>query len=159
MAVTSDILAGWRNPRATIRRHLARGPSEAFAFSLLLVFLLLVFIAQWPLASREAHLAGESSVAPRLLARALAILATIPLWYGLAALSRLVAHAFGGQGNWYGARLALFWALVCTAPLMLFHGLVAGFIGQRPLLTLVGLAVAAAFLWLWLTLLHETEQR
>ena len=48
MAVTTDILSSWRNPRQGIRRHLARGVSEPFAFSLLLVFLVLAFVGQWP---------------------------------------------------------------------------------------------------------------
>ena len=47
MAVTTDILATWRAPRAAVRRHLARGVSEPFAFSLLVVFLLIAFVAQW----------------------------------------------------------------------------------------------------------------
>lgn len=158
MAVTTDILASWRSPRAAIRRHLARGRSEPFAFSLLFVFLLLAFVGQWPQASREAFLAQEPSAAPRLLGRALAVLATIPVWYGLAALSRLIARVLGGQGGWYGARLALFWALATVSPLMLLQGLVAGMIGPGPALWLVSVAVGLGFLWLWLTMLHEVER-
>ncbi len=159
MAVTTDILASWRSPRAAIRRHLARGVSEPFAFTLLLVFLVLAFIGQWPQASREAFAAGDASVAPRLLARALAVLATIPLWYGLAALSRLIARALGGQGSWYAARLALFWALATVSPLMLLQGLVAGMIGPGPALWLVSAVIGASFLWLWLTMLFEVQAR
>ncbi len=159
MAVTTDILASWRHPRASIRRHLARGRSEPFAFTLLLVFLILAFVGQWPQASREAFLAQEASVAPRLLPRALAVLATIPLWYGLAALSRLIARALGGHGSWYGARLALFWALATVSPLMLLQGLVAGMIGPGPALVAVSTGVGFAFLWLWFTMLHEVEAR
>jgi hypothetical protein len=157
MAVTTDIVASWRNPRAAIRRHLARGQSEPFAFSLLLVFLILAFIGQWPQASREAFLAQEPSVALRLLPRALAVLATIPLWYGLAAVSRLAARAVGGKGSWYAARLALFWALATLSPLMLLQGLVAGMIGPGAELWLVSAFVGAGFLWLWLSMLHEVE--
>lgn len=157
MAVTTDILASWRSPRAAIRRHLARGVSEPFAFTLLLVFLILAFVGQWPEASREAFLAREASAAPRLLARALAVLATIPLWYGLAALSRIIARVPGGQGSWYGARLALFWALATVSPLLLLQGLVAGLIGPGPALWAVWAVVGVAFLWLWLTMLHEVQ--
>lgn len=159
MAVTTDILASWRNPRAAVRRHLARGVSEPFAFSLLVVFLLIAFVAQWPAASREAFLAGEASTLPRLLPRALAVLATIPLWYGLAGLSRMVAGAMGGQGTWYAARLALFWALATVSPLMLLQGLVAGMIGPGPALWATSALVGAAFLWLWLKMLREVEGR
>jgi Yip1 domain len=158
MAVTSDIVASWRNPRAGIRRHVQRGVSEPFAFTLLLVFLMLTFVAQWPQASREAFVAQDPSVAPRLLGRGLAVLATIPLWYGLAALSRIVARALGGQGGWYGARLALFWALATVSPLMLLQGLVAGLIGPGVQAQAVGIGVALMFAYLWINMLIEVER-
>lgn len=158
MSVSTDLVATWRRPREILRQHLARGRSEPFAFSLLLVFLVLVFVGQWPAAARDAFLANEPSAAPRILARALAVLATIPFWYALAALGRLVARAMGGQGTWYSARIALFWALAVSGPLMLFQGLVAGMIGPGPALTAVSVLIGAAFLWLWATLLHEAER-
>jgi Yip1 domain len=158
MPVSTDLLSTWRSPRAALRRHLARGVSEPFVFSLLLVFLVLAFVGQWPLAAREAHLAGDGSALPRILAQALAVLATIPLWYGLAALSRLVSRALGGRGSWFGARVALFWALACVGPLMLLCGLVAGMIGPGPALWAVTALAGVAFLWLWLTMLHEAER-
>ena len=158
MTVTTDLVATWRAPRAALRRHLARGQSEPFVFTLLLVFLILAFVGQWPVAARDAFLAKEASAAPRILARGLAVLATIPLWYGLAALGHIVARAMGGQGSWYGARVALFWALATVSPLMLLQGLVGGMIGPGPGLGLVSAVVGVAFLWLWLTMLHEAER-
>ncbi|RYI33005.1 MAG: YIP1 family protein [Acetobacteraceae bacterium] len=157
MAVTTDLVATWARPRAILRQHLARGQSEPFALSFLLIFLALAFVGQWPVAAREAFLASEPSALPRILARALAVLATIPVWYGLAALGHLVARAMGGQGTWYGARVALFWALAAVGPLMLLQGLVSGMIGPGPGLTLVTIVVGAGFVWLWGTLLHEAE--
>lgn len=158
MTVTTDLVATWRSPRAAVRRHLARGVSEPFAFTLLLVFLILAFVGQWPAAAREAFVAQEPSYAPRILGRGLAVLATIPLWYGLAALSRLIARVLGGQGSWYSARIALFWALATVGPLMLLQGLVTGMIGASPALWAVNIVVGVAFLWLWLTMLHEAER-
>lgn len=158
MSVSNELVSTWRAPRAALRRHLARGRSEPFAFSLLLVFLILTFVGQWPIAAREAHFAAEPSAAPRILARALAVLATIPLWYGLAALGHLAARAMGGQGSWYGSRIALFWALATVGPLMLLQGMVGGMIGPGPGLWGVTSLVGLAFLWLWLTMLHEAEK-
>jgi hypothetical protein len=158
MTVTRDLVATWRSPRAALRRHLSRGVSEPFAFALLLVFLILAFVAQWPAAAREAFQANEPSALPRILARAFAVLATIPVWYGVAALSHLVARLFGGQGSWYGARVALFWALATVSPLMLLQGLVGGMIGPGPALVATSVVVGLAFLWLWLTMLHEAER-
>ncbi|MEF3047710.1 YIP1 family protein [Pseudotabrizicola sp. L79] len=157
MAVTTDIVASWRNPRASVRRHLARGVSEPFAFTLLMVFLVVAFVGQWPQASREAFLAGEPSAAPRILARAFAVLATLPFWYILAAVSRLTARLMGGQGSWYSARISLFWALATVSPLMLLQGLVAGMIGQGAAYGATTLLVGVAFFYLWLSMLYETE--
>ncbi|MFN7223567.1 MAG: YIP1 family protein [Paracoccaceae bacterium] len=158
MSITTDIVESWRRPRVVVRRHLARGQSEAFAFSLLVTFLILAFVAQWPGASRMAFEDGNTPVSPRLLAIALALLATIPLWYALAALSRLIARAFGGRGSWYGARIALFWSLVTVTPLMLLQGLVAGLIGPSPGLTAVGVAAGVAFVVFWVMALIEVER-
>lgn len=158
MSITTDIVESWRRPRVVVRRHLTRGQSEPFAFSLLVAFLVLAFVAQWPGASRAAFADGNTPVAPRLLAIALALLATIPLWYGLAAVSRLVARAFGGRGSWYGARIALFWSLVAVTPLMLLQGLVAGMIGPSPGLTTVGVIAGLAFVIFWALALIEVER-
>lgn len=158
MTVSTELVTTWRAPRAALRRHLARGVSEPFAFTLLLVFLVLAFVGQWPVAAREAFLADEPSAAPRILARAFAVLASVPLWYGLAAISHLVARAFGGKGTWYGARIALFWALATVGPLMLLQGLVAGMFGPGPGLWIISMGIGVAFIYLWLTMLHEAER-
>jgi hypothetical protein len=158
MPVTTDIVASWRGPRATIRRHLARGVSEPFVFTLLLVFLVMTFVGQWPQAAREAYLGGDAAVAPRLLGRALAVLATIPVFYALAALSRLIARAMGGRGTWYSARLALFWALATISPLMLLHGLLRGFLGDTTAVIGTSGLIFAAFALFWAVMLHEVEQ-
>lgn len=157
MSITRDIVETWRRPRGVVRRHLARGRSEPFAFSLLVVFLLLAFVAQWPSASRAAFEDGNSPVAPRLLAIGMALLATIPVWYALAAFSRMVARIFGGRGSWYGARIALFWSLVAVSPLMLLQGMVAGMIGPGPALTAVGILAGLAFVVFWALALIEVE--
>lgn len=157
MSITTDIVESWRRPRVVVRRHLARGRSEPFAFSLLVAFLVLAFVAQWPGASRAAFEAGNTPLAPRLLAIALALLATIPLWYGLAALSRLLARLFGGRGSWYGARIALFWSLVAVAPVMLLQGMVAGMIGPGPGLIAVQVIAGLAFVIFWALALIEVE--
>lgn len=158
MAVTTDIVQGWLRPRLVLRRHLARGTSEAFAFSLVFVFLLLAFVAQWPPTARASFDAGEASALPRMLAIALAVFATLPLWYALAALGHLVARLFGGKGGWYGARIALFAALVAVSPLMLLQGLVAGLIGPGPGLVAVRVVVGAGFLYIWISMLIEAER-
>ena len=131
MTVSTDMLATWRRPREILRAKLAQGQRDDRALATLMAACLLMFVAQWPGLSRAAHLDPSIPLDARIAG---ALMATIfllpPIMYAIAAVSHLVARAFGGKGSFYGARLALFWALLCIAPLMLFHGLVAGFIGQ-----------------------------
>lgn len=158
MALIPDIIDSWHAPAKGLRRHLARPRSEPFAFTFLVTFLLISFVAQWPSASRTAYLHPDQPMVQTLVATGLALLATIPLWYGLAALSHLIARALGGKGTWYGARLALFWALVTVSPAMLLQGLTAGFLGQGPQATALNIAIGLAFLTLWVFMLREAER-
>jgi hypothetical protein len=159
MTVSTDMLATWRRPREILRAKLAQGQRDDRALATLMAACLLMFVAQWPGLSRAAHLDPSIPLDARIAG---ALMATIfllpPIMYAIAAVSHLVARAFGGKGSFYGARLALFWALLCIAPLMLFHGLVAGFIGQGTQLLVVGVLILLAFLWLWMTLLIEAER-
>jgi hypothetical protein len=158
MTVSTDMLATWRRPRAVFRVKLDQGTRDDRALAILMAACVLLFVAQWPALSRAAHFDRAVPLDARMGGALMATVFILPLiLYAVAALSHLAALAFGGKGSHYGARLALFWALLCTAPLMLFHGLIAGFIGQGPQLIGAGFIVAAAFLWLWLTLLHEAE--
>jgi hypothetical protein len=141
-----------------MQSHLARGRSEPWVFSLLVTFLIVVFVGQWPGASRASFYQPDVPMAQRLIATLLALLALIPFWYLLAAAGHLMARLFGGSGDYSGGRLALFWALVTVSPGMLLQGLVAGMIGQGPELTLVSVVVGLAFLVYWFVNLKEAER-
>jgi len=154
MSVTTDIVESWRRPQTVVRRHLQRGRSEAFAFSLLFVFLLVSFIAQIPGAARVTALDPAVPMSAQMLAKGLGLLATIPVFYGLAALSQL---AMRGVGGGYGARIALFWSLVAVSPLVLLVGLVAGMIGTGNQLVLCGVLTFAAFVFQWVTALNAVR--
>jgi hypothetical protein len=158
MSVTRDIIESWRRPRVVVRRHLARGASEPWVFSFLAGFVVLSTVAQAPGLARAAFAQPEVPLVQRLVAVALAGMAMIPVWYLLAAISHLIARAFGGRAGFYGARLALFWALLAVVPAILLQGLVAGFIGPGPQLSVVSAAAGLGFLWLWLSMLHEAER-
>lgn len=159
MAVTTDILRAWGQPRGLIREKLAAGLREDRALATVMGAGLLLFVAQWPRLAREAHLDPSVPLDARMGGALLALLFMLPLaLYALAALSHLVARAFGGRGSWFGARLALFWAMLSVAPAMLLHGLVGGLVGPGPAANLVGGLVAFGFLYLWLSMLIEAER-
>ena len=158
MAVTTDIVESWRHPRRVMARHLSRPTSEPWTFSLLVAFLVLAFVAQAPFFERQSFFQPEVPVTQRMVAGGLALMASIPFWYGLAALAHLVARATGARGGWNGARIALFWALLTVSPLMLFQGLLAGFSGSSPGLAAVGFLTGAAFLTLWFLNMREVAR-
>lgn len=159
MAISSDILASYLHPRAVIRRKLDQGVREDRAVALLLAACAFNLVAQGPGLVRAAALDPSRPLDARIGGAALATLFLLPLLaYGLAALSHLVAGAFGGRGSGYGARLALFWALLAIAPVLLAQALVGGFIDQGLGSVLIGGLVLAGFLWLWLGALFEAER-
>ena len=54
--------------------------------------------------------------------------------------------------------MALFWSLLASSPLMLLHGLMAGFSGPGPALNVVGVVWLAVFGWFWFTGLRLAER-
>ncbi|MBC7165216.1 MAG: YIP1 family protein [Roseovarius sp.] len=155
MPVSRDIVATYRGPRRVVARLLAMGVREDRALALLMGGCALVFVAQWPRLAREAHMAGEG-LNPRLAGALLGWMVIAPLmFYGLAFLSQIAARLLGGRVTGYGARIALFWAFLAASPLLLLHGLVAGFIGPGAGLTVIGAIWCGVFLWFWLSGLGE----
>ncbi len=155
MSLTTDMRQSWTGHRRVVRRHILRGRSEPFVFTFLFVFMVLAFIAQYPRAARLALENPQSPLAPQMLGLAMGLLATLPFWYGLAALSHLIARALGAKSTWYGARLALFYSLVAASPLVLLQGLVVGIVGIGMQSFLVGIVAITAFVVFWALALVE----
>lgn len=133
-----------------VRRLVEAGQREDRALAILMGACVILFVAQWPRLSREAHLTGQDING--LLAGALAgWLLFAPLgFYLLSWLLHLIMRVFRGQGPSFNARIAIFWGLLAATPLALLNGLVAGFIGPGPALTLVGVVWIGVLLWFWI---------
>lgn len=164
MAVTTDIARTWRGPRKVMAELLAQGKREdravAFAFAACIIF----FAAQWPRYTR--WVAGfdtpegfaEFALSDWLVYGAFSWLIIGPLMlYAVAALLHLLARLLGGKGTFYSARMAFFWSLLASAPLILLHGLTAGFIGEGVQTQVVGFVWFAVFLWFLIQTLREAE--
>ncbi|MCE8519930.1 YIP1 family protein [Ruegeria sp. 1NDH52C] len=158
MPVTRDIAASYRGPARVMRHLLDMGQREDRALAFVMAFCVIAFVAQLPALARRAHL--EQADLNMLMGGALlgSVFLLPLLFYVIALLSHWVARMLGGQGSAYGARLALFWSLLASTPLVLLNGLVAGFIGPGPALSLVGLIWVAVFAWFWLTNLREAQR-
>lgn len=158
MSVTQDIAATYRGPRTVFRRLLAMGRREDRALIFVLLGCLLIFVAQAPWQARVAHLDPEVPLQARLYWSAFFWIFIVPLLlYLIAFASHLAAKAMGGRGKAYGARLALFWALLSVSPLVLLAGLVAAMVGSGPGLQFIGLLGGGAFFWIWISNLREAE--
>ena len=116
-----------------------------------------------PTAIRVAEgMEGENAVLAHLAGRFVAVVIFGPLFlYGVAALSHLIAaYAFGGQGTFKRARLALFWSLVLGVPLGLLN--LAGLwaleqLGLSAHAETLGIAVFFTWLWIWASCLAMAE--
>nr|WP_319251371.1 YIP1 family protein [uncultured Celeribacter sp.] len=149
MGVVSDIARSYRAPRAVLRHRLAGGENEGSALVTLMLACGLIFVAQWPRLSR---LAFESGQEMQMLmgATLLSWLFIMPLvFYILAALIAVVLRLFGSQASGFSIRLALFWGLLCAAPMWLFWGLTVGFIGPGAAANLVGILALCALIYFW----------
>jgi len=160
MSVTSDILESWRAPARVMRRHLSHGRQEARALTFLLIACFLFFVAQMPALSRHAHMNPDGDSLFQMASGRFwgAVLLAPLFFYALAGLSHVIARLLGGQGTYYGARLALFWSLLVAAPLFLLRGLLVGFAGQGPLAGASGLIIGLIFVFLWMTALRVAER-
>ncbi|MDQ2088652.1 YIP1 family protein [Marimonas arenosa] len=158
MSVVTDIVATYRGPRRVIRRIIAAGPREDRALAILMAGCAVVFVAQWPRLARESHLTG-GDLTMKLGGTLMAWLLIMPLvFYTLALLSHWLLRATGGTGEPFAARMALFWALLASGPLILLWGLMAGFAGSGPGLTVVGVLWCFTFLWFWMSGLAEARR-
>lgn len=159
MGVTGDIVYAWCRPRQAMRRQLGFGQREDRALVFLALACGLIFFAQWPRLSREAALDPNVPYEVMIGGALLGWVFLAPLGlYALAAVSHLLALLIGGQGNWYSARLALFWSLLVASPIWLLNGLVAGLDGAIALKVLTGAVALASFLAIWLLSLYEAER-
>ena len=158
MPVSRDILATYRGPAKVMRRLLAEGRREDRALAMLMGGCLLAFVSQWPPLARQAHLEGQELNG--LLAGALfGWLFVAPLMmYAIGAFSHIICRLLGGRGDFYAARLALFWSFLAASPILLLNGLSRGFLGEGPPLWIVGFVWVAVFLWFWIASLIEAER-
>ncbi|MCR9157117.1 MAG: YIP1 family protein [Rhodobacteraceae bacterium] len=151
MPFTQDIAATYRGPGKVVRRLVNAGQREDRALAILMGACAILFIARWPALARQAHLEGlELNMLLGGTLMATVFLAPL-LFYVLAFVAHLIARAVGGQGPSYNARIALFWGLLASSPLILLNGLVAGYIGAGIQLTIVGLIWFCVFMWFWIS--------
>ncbi|MCA0043880.1 YIP1 family protein [Celeribacter litoreus] len=158
MGVVLDMAQSYRAPRAVLRRRLG-AENESSALVTLMLACGLIFVAQWPRLSRVAFETGQE-VQMLMGATLLGWLFIMPLiFYVLAGVAGLVLRAIGRPTSGYEARMALFWGLLCAAPLWLLWGLTAGFVGPGAATSLVGVLALFALMFFWGVNLSEVARK
>ncbi|SIS49154.1 YIP1 family protein [Phaeovulum vinaykumarii] len=153
--IVPKIVASWRRPRVVMRAVLAEGQREDRAIATLIAACTILFVGQWPMHARAAHLDPSVPLDARLTGALMASLFILPLLaYVVAGVSRLVVRILGGRGPGWACRMALFWSLLAISPFMLLRGLVAGMIGPGGVLTGVDVALGLGFVALWIACLR-----
>lgn len=146
--IAPRIIRSWIAPGQIVRE--LRGMPDRVLIVILLVAMLIFFVAQLPAHARAAALDPSIPLNARVSGALFATMFLMPpLCYLVAAvvsgLSRLTAWNLSPEDS----RLALFWALLATAPAMLLSGLTAGFIGPGIALSLTQALAGLGFLFIW----------
>ncbi|MFM1863639.1 MAG: hypothetical protein RLZ26_2161 [Pseudomonadota bacterium] len=158
MTLIGRIIGTWRDPRGAIRALLAGPAREDRALAVLMGAAALVVVGEIPAATAAAARDPAIPLDARIGGALMGAVFVLPLFaYALAAASRIVARLFGGRGSWFGARMALFWALLAVQPAVLIHAALEAVVGRGAVSGGVGIVAFAGFLYLWLGMLIAAE--
>ncbi|MBS9716127.1 YIP1 family protein [Pseudohalocynthiibacter aestuariivivens] len=148
MSVTRDIFRSYVRPRLVAERRI-EGDDEPLALGYLISACIILFVATLPGLQRSAHLAPENGNLASLAYGSFlgAVLLAPIVLYALSALLWLILRLAGTGLSGVRVRLALFWALLVTTPLMLLRGLTEGLVGAGMQLQLMNLMAGLGFLF------------
>lgn len=150
MSITRNIAATYRGPGRVVGRILAGGPREDRVLYFLIAACVVIFVAQTPYQSREAFYDDSVPLQARLYWSAFLWIFVFPLlMYAIAGVIWLFSRALPRAPSGYRIRVALFWALLASTPVILLLGLTAGFVGPGPALQGAALLWCVVFLWFW----------
>lgn len=165
--LVAAIAASWKDLRGGVRRRLDSRPGESGLLAQAYLAAALAFVAGLPSAIEDARAleATQPDALTGVLAgRAFSAIFLFPLLlYLLAAIQRLVAKAFRGQGSFYSARVTLFWAVIVALPLGLAEGVISALVPALPpetgriVATAASAAVGLGFLSIWAIMTAESE--
>ena len=156
-SLTTSILQAWKDIRASMRAQMALPKDESRLLFYLFLGCALGFVAGLPQALAQARLIEEEgAVTGVIMGRLFASIFVAPLaLYGISALATLITRLMGGNGSFFTGRLALFWAILVSLPVLLLSGA----LGATPLspnvIGWISFAAYAVFLWIWSECLAE----
>lgn len=138
-----------------MKRHLDNGIREEQTLFFAILFGLLSFLSLLPALAKHAFLTNES-LSALAAAQFISSVFMMPLlMYGIAAVSHLILKYFGGQGDYIGARRALFWAALVTTPAILLTSIAEAYFSE--ISTILSVITTMIFVWQWVSNLKELE--
>lgn len=147
MSIVADILRTYRAPGEVIRTRVGAVAREDRALAVLIGACCVAFVAQWPRLAREASIQPEVGLNALLAGALFGFIMVLPLAFYLFSLVLIAFEKLTKSGvSGYAIRMALFWSFLASTPLLLFAGLVAGFIGPGPALGIFGTLPWVAFI-------------
>ena len=138
-----------------MKRYLEDGIREEQTLFFAILFGLLSFLSLLPALAKHAFLTNES-LSALAAAQFISSVFMMPLlMYGIAAVSHLILKYFGGQGDYIGARRALFWAALVTTPAILLTSIAEAYFSE--ISTILSVITTMIFVWQWVPNLKELE--
>jgi len=138
-----------------MKRYLEDGIREEQTLFFAILFGLLSFLSLLPGLAKHAFLTNES-LSALAAAQFISSVFMMPLlMYGIAAVSHLILKYFGGQGDYIGARRALFWAALVTTPAILLTSIAEAYFSE--ISTILSVITTMIFVWQWVSNLKELE--
>ena len=138
-----------------MKRHLDNGIREEQTLFFAILFGLLSYLSLLPALAKHAFLTNES-LSALAAAQFISSVFMMPLlMYGIAAVSHLILKYFGGQGDYIGARRALFWAALVTTPAILLTSIAEAYFSE--ISTILSVITTIIFVWQWVSNLKELE--
>jgi hypothetical protein len=155
VSVLSDIKLAHYKPRQVMKRHLDNGIREEQTLFFAILFGLLSYLSLLPALAKHAFLTNES-LSALAAAQFISSVFMMPLlMYGIAAVSHLILKYFGGQGDYIGARRALFWAALVTTPAILLTSIAEVYFSE--ISAILSVITTMIFIWQWFSNLKELE--
>lgn len=138
-----------------MKRHLDNGIREEQTLFFAILFGLLSYLSLLPALAKHAFLTNES-LSALAAAQFISSVFMMPLlMYGIAAISHLILKYFGGQGDYVGARRALFWAALVTTPAILLTSIAEAYFSE--ISKILSVITTMIFMWQWFSNLKELE--
>ncbi len=160
-----DIINAYGGLRASMRRQIDRDYGEERLLALVAYGCFAIFLSFLPrLLATNLSATPEQSIAAGIIMWFFVVMFFFPLlFYTVAAISHLIARAFGANGSFSNTRHALFWMLAVLSPVLLVKAMltsvfiqIGGAVGEG-LLVVLNIILALAILRIWGAFLAEAE--